>query len=156
MPLLTKELMWTMPPVISPDATLRDAARKMIEVDAGVLPVGSDGKIEGIITDRDIVVRAVSKGKEPEREIVSDFMTPEIHTCKENDSIGEAAKLMKEKNVSRLVVVNDQNNFSGILSFGHILRDDANAEEATDMVTKVAQRKNGKDDKSNGLNKSIN
>jgi CBS domain-containing protein len=105
--------------------------------------VGRAGKIEGIITDRDIVVRAVSKGKNPAEEKVSGYMTSDLHSCKESSTIHEAAEVMKKKKISRLVVVNDKNEFSGILSFGHIFRDDANAEEAADIVTRVSAR-NGK------------
>ena len=140
MTLLAKDLMWSKPPVISPDTSLQDAARKMTEVNAGVLPVGRNDKIEGIITDRDIVTRAVSEGKAPVQSTVSDFMTPNVHFCKESDTIHAAADIMKRKKVSRLAVMNDQDKFCGILSFGHIFRDDANAEEAADIIARVASR----------------
>ena len=80
MSVLVKDLMWSEPPMVSPDATLKEAAAKMTEVDCGVLPVGTGSKVEGIITDRDIVVRAISKGKDPSRERASDFMT--LHLAK--------------------------------------------------------------------------
>ena len=128
MPLLAKDLMWSKPPIVSPDTTLLEAASKMTKVNAGVLPVGRDGEVEGIITDRDIVTRAVSEGKVPAQARVSDFMTSNIYSCKETDTIKAAAEIMKKKKVSRLAVMNGQNKFSGILSFGHIFRDDANAE----------------------------
>lgn len=140
MPLLAKHIMWQDPPLIQPDATLKDAAKRMTDINTGVLPVGKDGKLEGIITDRDIVVRVISKGKDPGREIVSDYMTIKPYTCKESDSIRDAAELMKRKNVSRLVVMNDQGKFSGILAFGHIFRNEANAEEASDIITRIKHR----------------
>jgi len=140
MTLLAKDLMWSKPPLISPDMTLQAAAKKMTETDAGVLPVGKDGKIEGIITDRDIVVRAVSEGKISEKAKVSDFMSSHVYSCKETDTIKSAAETMKKKKVSRLAVMNGENRFTGILSFGHIFRDDANAEEATDIITRVTNR----------------
>jgi len=140
MPLLAKHIMWPEPPLIQPDTTLKDAAKKMTDINSGVLPVGKDGKIEGIITDRDIVVRAISQGKDPAREIVSDFMTVKPYSCKENDPVRDAAELMKRKNVSRLVVMDAQGKFSGILAFGHIFRNEANAEEATDIITRIKHR----------------
>ena len=140
MPLLARDLMWAAPPMIPADTTLKNAAEKMIELNAGVLPVGIDGKVEGIITDRDIVIRAVSKGKDPGLEKVSNCMTQELYICKEDDTLRTAADLMKKKGVSRLVVLNNQNKLSGILSFGHIFRNDADAEEATEIVTRVANR----------------
>ena len=142
MPLLAKDIMWANPPMIPPSATLKDAAEKMTKVNAGVLPVGRDGKVEGVITDRDIVIRAVSKGKDPGQEKVSGCMTTSLYFCKEKDSIQKAADLMKQKKISRLVVTDDQNKFSGILSFGHIFRNDANAEEAADIIIRVASRNN--------------
>lgn len=140
MTLLAKDLMWSKPPIIPPDTTLQAVARKMTEVNAGVLPVGREGKVEGIITDRDIVTRAVSEGKAPAQAKASDFMTSNIYSCKETDTIRSAAETMKRKKVSRLAVMNDQNKFCGILSFGHIFRDEANAEEAADIITRVASR----------------
>jgi CBS domain-containing protein len=140
MPLLARDIMWSKPPVLSPEVTLQAAAKKMIEVNAGVLPVGRDGKVEGIITDRDIVVRAVAEGKAPERTKVADFMTPKIHSCKETDTVVAALEMMKRKKVSRLAVMNEQNKFTGIVSFGHIFRNDANAEEVADGVARVVSR----------------
>ncbi len=138
MPLLAQDLMWSKPPMLSPDSTLKMAAKKMQEADAGVLPVGVDGRVAGIITDRDIVLRAVAKGKNIAQEKVADFMTSGIYSCKEGDTIDSAAKLMKKNKISRLVVVDGQNRLSGILSFGHIFRDETNAEEATDIITRIA------------------
>jgi CBS domain-containing protein len=142
MTLLAKDLMWSTPPMIPPDATLKDAAEKMTEVNAGVLPVGTNGRVEGIITDRDIVVRAVSKGIDPASEKVAKVMTRGIYSCRESDTIAHAANLMKNNKVSRLAVINEQNSLSGILSFGHIFRNDASAEEATDIITRVIGRNN--------------
>jgi CBS domain-containing protein len=140
MPILAKDLMWSEAPLIDPQTPLKEAAQLMIDVDAGVLPVGQNGRIEGIITDRDIVIRAVANGKDSESEKVSDYMTANIYSCKEKDTVRDAAEVMKEKGVSRLAVINDQGWFTGILSFGHIFRDDATAEEATDIITRVADR----------------
>lgn len=142
MTLLVKDVMWSTPPMISPDTTLQEAAKKMTETNAGVLPVGSGGKVEGIITDRDIVVRAVSQGEDPASEKIIRFMTRNIYSCKENDSISDAASLMKKNKVSRLAVMNSNNELSGILSFGHIFRNDTNAEEAVDVITRAARRNN--------------
>lgn len=143
--LLVKDLMWSEPAVIAPDATLREAAAKMEEVDCGVLPVGTDSRIEGIITDRDIVIRAISKGKDPATEKVSSYMTAMVHSCKETDTIRDAAHVMKRNKVGRLAVMSPSNKLTGILSFGHILRNDAGAEEVADIITRVAGKNNGID-----------
>ncbi|MBU6474467.1 MAG: CBS domain-containing protein [Alphaproteobacteria bacterium] len=140
MPLLVKDLMWSAPPVISPDTTLKEAALKMTEVNAGVLPVGGNGKVEGIITDRDIVIRSVSQGQNPALTKVSEVMTRNIHFCRTADSIPSAAETMKKRKVGRLAVMDDKNRFCGILSFGHIFRNDASAAEAAEVILRVADR----------------
>ncbi len=119
---------------ISPDATLQEAGKKMQEVDCGILPVGNGSKLEGIITDRDIVIRAVAQGKNPAKEKVRDYMTREVHICKESDKLDVAAEQMREFQVSRLIVEDDKGNISGILTFGSILRKDPSAREIAEVV----------------------
>jgi len=138
MTVLAKDVMWSAPPIISPNTTLQQAAQMMMETNAGVLPVGIDGKVEGIITDRDIVVRAISQGKDPASEKVAEFMTTDLCSCREDDSIDDAASIMKHKKITRIAVMNDADEFAGILSFGHIFRTDANAEEAADAIMRAA------------------
>lgn len=136
--LTVKDVMWSDTLVtISPDATLKEAAAKMLEVDAGVLPVVTDGNIHGIITDRDIVIRAVCRNKTPGEEKVRDHMTTGVHVCNKNDSLLTAARIMKEQEIGRLAVVNDQNQLTGIVSFNHIFRNDTSPEEAADLVLRV-------------------
>lgn len=129
-----KELMETDLELIGPDATLEEAARKMKECGCGFLPVGADNAPEGIITDRDIVVRAVAEGKNPAQEKVRDFMTDEVCTCNETDSLEEAAKIMGEYDVSRLVVQKGSGEICGVLTFGRIIRSNDNKEETSDVV----------------------
>src|ERR1035437_2647557 len=94
-----KDLMASNPVFIDPEATLKDAATKMSSVDCGVLPVGTKDNITGMITDRDIVIRAISKGKDPAKEKVKDYMTAKALFCKEKDTIKQAASLMKDGSV---------------------------------------------------------
>jgi CBS domain-containing protein len=141
--MLVKDLMWTTPATVTPDTTLRDAAAKMRETDAGVLAVGDGEGVIGIITDRDIVVRALSQGRDPAVEKVADYMTPEVHACRENASIEHAAELMKQNSVSRLAVMDEMSRLAGILSFGHILRNNATAEEIAEIVNRASHRHNG-------------
>ncbi|MDE3060039.1 MAG: CBS domain-containing protein [Pseudomonadota bacterium] len=122
------------PAVISPDMSLQEAARKMAEIDCGVLPVGKGDDLEGIITDRDIVTRAVAKGKDVSREKVRDYMTEGVCYCSEDDSLADAAKSMQENQVARLMVKDDGGRTSGILSFGAILRKNDDSEEITEVV----------------------
>lgn len=129
-----KELASTDLKTISPDATLREAASKMKEYDCGCLLVGTKDKPEGIITDRDIVVRALSENTDTRQKQVRDHMTSSIHSCQENDTLEEAAKIMNRHNISRLVVKDDSGKTTGILTFGHILRENQAQEETTRVV----------------------
>lgn len=133
-PTRVKDLMESNPETISPDATLEEAARKMKEIDCGFLPVGTDKESKGIITDRDIVIRAVAAGKDPRKEMVRDYMTNDICACVESDSLESAAKIMNENSISRLVVRNDQGAISGVLTFGRIIRSNDNKDETSNVV----------------------
>lgn len=128
------------PVIIPPDASLKQAAARMRDVDCGVLPVGRKDRLIGIITDRDIVVRAIAEGRDPAKEKVEDYMTDEVYACNEDDSLEQAADKMREHNVSRLIVEDRAGNTAGILSFGCILRKDTNAEEVANVVEHAVQK----------------
>ncbi len=119
---------------VKADATLKEAAEKMKRAECGVLPVGQNNRIEGMITDRDIVTRAVAQGKDPNREQVKSYMSKEIYSCQEGDTLNQAADEMRRHKVGRLIVMGKNGEPKGILSFGHILREDANPEELTNVV----------------------
>ena len=129
-----KDLMTDHPVFVSADATLQEAAEKMKAVDCGVLPVGTHRQVEGIITDRDLVIRAISKGKDPRTEKIAHYITKHAYGCNEEDFLEDAADKMREHKVSRLLVRNKQGDVSGILSFGCILRQDARAEDVANVV----------------------
>src|SRR5688572_12909343 len=124
-----KELMTQNPAIISPESTLKEAAQKMEAVNCGILPVGSAGKPEGMITDRDIVIRAVAKGKDVNREKVKNFMTGGVWFCNAGDSAEKAAKLMRSHKVNRLLVKDEKGEISGIITFGRLLREDDSMQE---------------------------
>lgn len=102
--------------------TVHNAAMKMREVDTGVLPVTSaDGKIQGILTDRDIVTRTIAKGADPSRMSVAEAMSADPVTCRPDCSVDQAVKLMRDNKIRRLVVTNSENgNVVGIVSLGDI------------------------------------
>lgn len=122
------------PVFISADASLQDAARKMRDSDCGFLPVGSKDFAEGIITDRDIIVRAVAEGRNPAEERVKDYMTRDVFACLESDTLGAAASVMSENDVSRLVVQDANGKMSGVLTFGRIIRSNDNRDETSEVV----------------------
>jgi CBS domain-containing protein len=125
---------------ISPNETLGYAAEKMKDIDCGFLPVGTKDAVIGTLTDRDIVIRAVSKGLNPAHENVEDFMTRTVYSCDQDDFLEDAADKMRIHNVSRLLVRDAQGHMVGVLTFGHILRRNDDAGEIA-AVVKHATRK---------------
>jgi CBS domain-containing protein len=105
--------------IASPDETLQQAARMMASIDAGVLPVGENDQLVGMITDRDIAVRGVAEGKGP-RAKVRDVMTVDVKYCFEDDEIDEVSRNMAEIQVRRLPVVDRDKRLVGILALGDI------------------------------------
>ena len=135
-----KDLMTEEPALISKNATLQEAAEMMDAVDCGFLPVGTADKLEGIITDRDIIIRALAQGKTPSEEIVKDYMTVAAYGCNEDDFLEDAANKMREHKISRHVVRNHEGMVTGVLSFGGILRKNADADEVANVVKHAIQK----------------
>ncbi len=129
-----KELMEANVSFIDPNSTLDEAAKQMKELNCGVLPVGDTNRLEGIITDRDIVLRAVAEGKNMTQERVRDYMTNDVHACSEDDLLKDAATMMRERMINRVMVKDSRGNISGILTFGRILRSDEDMGEITDVI----------------------
>jgi CBS domain-containing protein len=105
--------------IASPNQSIRDAARLMAHIDAGALPVGENDQLVGMITDRDIAVRAVGAGKGPDTPI-REIMSKEVKYCFEDDDLDEVAQNMADIKVRRLPVLNRNKRLVGILSLGDI------------------------------------
>ena len=105
--------------VASPNQTIRDAAIVMASLDAGVLPVGEKDRLVGMITDRDIAIRGIAKGKGPDA-FVSDVMSAEVKYCFEDEEIDDVLKNMGELQVRRLPVLDRNKRLVGIVSLGDL------------------------------------
>ncbi|NLL12947.1 MAG: CBS domain-containing protein [Fibrobacter sp.] len=105
---------------VRPDNTIREAAEKMRDKNEGVIPVFEGSEPVGMVTDRDIVVRAIAEGREPSSTRVKDVMTPEVFFCMEDMELEEAAHIMEYKKIRRLLVKDEKRNIIGILSIGDI------------------------------------
>jgi CBS domain-containing protein len=105
--------------IASPDQSIQDAARIMAEIDAGVLPVGDHDRLVGVITDRDIAVRAVAKGLPPSAK-VRDVMSREVMYCFDDEELDDVAQNMADIKVRRLPVLNRSKRLVGIVSLGDI------------------------------------
>jgi len=107
--------------VANPTQTIRDAARIMAEIDAGAVPVGENDRLVGIITDRDIAIRAVAEGKGPDTP-VRDIMSKDIKYCYDDEDLEHVAENMGELQVRRLPVVNRDKRLVGIVALGDVAR----------------------------------
>ncbi len=105
--------------VANPNETIEQAARLMADLDAGVIPVGENNRLVGMITDRDIAVRAVAQGKGPKTK-VREVMTDDVKYCFYDQEIDEVTPNMGEIQVRRLPVLNRDKQLVGILSLGDI------------------------------------
>lgn len=105
--------------VARPQDTIQDVARRMREIDSGAIPVCEGAEVKGMITDRDIVVRAVSEARSFDTPVM-DVMTPDVEYCYEDDDITAAADKMAELQVRRLIVLDHDQRLVGIVSLGDI------------------------------------
>ena len=115
-----QEIMSTKVQTIKPTSSLRAAARTFSELNVGVLPVVDEGKLVGIITDRDVSVYAIAIGREPQSTDVKVVMNKEVFTCNADQSLAEAAEIMEQHNIRRLAVVNGSEEVVGILTVDDI------------------------------------
>jgi CBS domain-containing protein len=113
-----KDLMAVDVVTLDPDASLEEAAAVMDAAGTGVLPVVENGRVTGVVTDRDIVVRALAKGLSPDETAIGDIMTYELVSCAEDDDTQVAEELMARHGVRRVVVVDGQGCLKGLVSRG--------------------------------------
>ena len=115
-----KDVMTKGAEVVRPDATLQEAANKMRSLDIGPLPVCDGDKIIGMLTDRDITVRATAEGLDPKQTRVREVMSKELITCLEDQDVKEAAELMQSKQIRRVPILNKDKRLVGMLSLGDL------------------------------------
>ena len=106
--------------VATPGQSIQDVAKIMAEIDAGAMPVGENDRLVGMITDRDIAIRAVAEGWDARSKKVSDVMTPDVVYCFEDQDVDEAARMMRSRQIRRLVVLNRDKRLVGIVSLGDL------------------------------------
>ena len=116
-----KEIMTKEVEVVHPDDSLQEAAQKMRIRDVGYLPVCDGDRLVGVVTDRDIVLRSIADGTDPNTSIGRDLMTSPIIYCFDDQDVQEAAKLMEEHQIRRVAVVSrDNKRLVGVVSLGDI------------------------------------
>lgn len=120
--MLVSEIMARALEFIAPDDTLQEAAVLMAELDVGALPVGSPDDLQGVVTDRDILMRSVAEGRDPTRTRVREAMSSTVFTCRETDSLATAMDIMGSYHVRRLPVVDEGGIVTGWLTLSDVSR----------------------------------
>ena len=135
-----KDLMSSDPVIIDQNATLKEAAEKMLLVGCGAIPVGTPEQVLGIVTDRDIAVRAVASGKDPLKTKVSEIMTGQVFFVNENTTLNQALDVIKRQKISRVLVKDMKGKMTGILSLNALIRDNAETQDLSAFVSRLADK----------------
>jgi CBS domain-containing protein len=120
--MIVSEVMSSSVYLADPDDSLQAAAQSMADLDTGVLPVGEGDRVIGILTDRDVVVRAVAKALDVENTPIREIMSGGVCYCFEDESVEDVAQQMAELQIRRLPVVNREKRLVGIVSLGDLSR----------------------------------
>jgi CBS domain-containing protein len=126
-----REIMTREVEIVHPDDSLQTAAQKMRYRDVGFLPVCDGDRLIGVLTDRDIALRATAEGVDPSKSLSTEWVTNPVVYCFEDQDVDEAAQLMREHQIRRLVILGrDDRRLVGVVSLG-------------DLATNVEEQKSG-------------
>ena len=132
-----REIMSRTPRTATREMTLRDVATLMRDGDMGSIPVVENGKPVGIVTDRDIVVRAVAEGKDSSTP-VGEVMTTEVFSVREDDFVFEAIRLMGDKQVRRIPIVNAAGELAGIIAMADVALESEDEREIAETLEEIS------------------
>jgi CBS domain-containing protein len=134
------EVMTDRPHVVRPEATLQEAASMMQVMDVGPLPVSDDeGRLVGMITDRDITVRGTAVGRAPDTAKVRDVMSADVAYVYEDQSVKEAARVMRQRQIRRLPVLNRSRRLVGIISLADIALSDVDEDLTAGTLEEISK-----------------
>jgi CBS domain-containing protein len=133
-----KEIMAQNVETVGPDVTLKECAEKMKRRNVGVLPVIDGKKPIGVITDRDITLRAVAEGADVNKTTVRDVMTRELYSVYEDQTIKEACGLMEQNKIRRLVVVNREGGLAGVLTLNDVTVKAKDTRRSAQVIRRIA------------------
>ncbi len=124
---------------IEPDASLQQAAQIMASLEIGLLPVMNDSDVLGVITDRDITIRAVARGLDPKRTPVRSMMTEHVICSSDTQDVAQGAKQMMAHQIRRLPVLDVQQQLVGIVSLGDIVKSLADKCLAGEVLLRISE-----------------
>lgn len=138
-----QDIMTRDPACVAPDATLGEVATLMKQEDCGSIPVVRDGKLIGIVTDRDIVVRGIAAGKDPKSAKASDVMSADPVCIGPDEDVREAQEIMSDRQIRRLPVVDD-GKLTGLVVLGQIARREQDEERTGEALKEISQPASGR------------
>jgi CBS domain-containing protein len=118
---------------VPPQTSIAEVARKMRDLDIGAIPVGENDRLIGMVTDRDICCRAVANGPATGKLTARDVMSKGVFYCRDEEDLEDALRIMEQRQVRRLPVINGKKRMVGMLSLGDI--GDAASHELCGEVT---------------------
>lgn len=124
--------------ILSPDMTIKDAAKQMRDGDFGLMPVGDNDRLVGTLSDRDIVIRAVADGRDANTK-VGDLMSTDVKWAFENDSVEKAHQIMGDNQIRRLPIINAQKRLVGIVALGDLAVDGASTQAAGEALSEISK-----------------
>jgi CBS domain-containing protein len=134
-----KEVMSSNIKIIPSNTSLQAAAELMRQMDVGTLPVSEDGRIVGMLTDRDIAVRAVAQGADPRATPAREVMSRDVISCYEDQDARDVADVMEQNRVRRVVVVNRKNEAIGLISVDDLALHPETRELADEVTMQFSQ-----------------
>lgn len=123
----------------NPEMSLQEVAQRMRDGDFGILPIAQNDKIVGMITDRDITIRATAEGKSPVDCTANDIMTKQVLYCYEDQSLEEVSTNLGENQIRRLPVLNRNKRLVGILSLGDLAQSTANPYKVEEALSDISR-----------------
>jgi CBS domain-containing protein len=129
--------------VIHADAPVREAAGKMKGLDVGPLPVTDGRRLVGMVTDRDITIRAIAEGRDPDTTPVRDVMSEGVVTCFADQDVRDAAQVMEKEQIRRLVVQDRAQNIVGVVSLGDLAVGGASKKVTGEALKEISEPGHG-------------
>jgi CBS domain-containing protein len=124
---------------VDPEATVQEAATQMAELDVGAIFVGLEDAITGILTDRDIILRVVVNGDSPAAVRVSDVMSKTVFACKEDDTVETALAIMRERQIRRMPVLNNEGKPIGVVVLSDLAKAVSGPEQVREAIREISE-----------------
>lgn len=118
--MIIKDIMNKDVKLVSGQTTVKDAAETMDSTNVGFLPIGDNDQLMGTLTDRDIVVNAIARGKDPQQTKVADILDPSLICCQQDEDVEEVARTMSDRQVRRVPIVDADKHLVGVVSIGDL------------------------------------